>query len=84
MLQPLPERLVILGEAVLRDYPVAQGKALLDCAGKMEPIRKCEKLSLTQPYELFQLGQWSGTNGKWSASSQSGCNRSSRCSESCI
>jgi hypothetical protein len=57
LLRPLLERLVILGEGI-RGYPIAEGQALEDHAGRREPVKPGEKLRLAHPYDLFAVGDW--------------------------
>jgi hypothetical protein len=57
LLRPLLERLVIVGEGI-RGYPVAEGKALEDYAGKREPVKADEPLRLAHPHDLFSAGDW--------------------------
>jgi hypothetical protein len=57
LLRPLLERLVVEGEGI-RGYPTAQGQALRDHAGKMEPVKKGEKLRLSHPHDLFGSKEW--------------------------
>jgi hypothetical protein len=48
---------VIEGEGI-RGYPTAEGKALRDHAGKVEPVKKEEKLRLSHPVDLYRTGEW--------------------------
>ena len=58
MLKPLLERLVFVGEGIL-GYPVGGGKALRDAAGKVEPVKKNERLRLAHPVDLMETKRWS-------------------------
>jgi HEAT repeat protein len=57
ILAPSLERLVLLGEGVA-GYPIAQGKALSDHSGKIEPIKPGEQLRLAHPHDLLSGGEW--------------------------
>jgi hypothetical protein len=50
-------RLLILGEGIA-GYPVANGKALEDHAGKKEPVKKDEVLRLAHPLDLLASKDW--------------------------
>ena len=57
ILKPMLERLVFIGEGIA-GYPVGGGKALRDHAGKVEPIKKTEKLRLAHPVDLLASKAW--------------------------
>lgn len=57
LLKPVLERLVILGEGI-RGYPVADGQALEDYAGKKEPVKPDEKLRIAHPHDLYAAKDW--------------------------
>ncbi|HRX87236.1 MAG TPA: DUF5724 domain-containing protein, partial [Phycisphaerae bacterium] len=57
LLQPLLERLVFIGEGVL-GYPVDGGKGLRDHHGKIEPVKKNERLRLAHPVDLLAGKAW--------------------------
>jgi len=57
LVAPFLERLILVGEGIL-GYPVRQGKALRNHAGKLEPIKKTEQLRLAHPYDLYKTGAW--------------------------
>jgi hypothetical protein len=57
ILKPMLERLVFIGEGIA-GYLVGGGKALGDCAGKVEPIKKTEKLRLAHPVDLLASKNW--------------------------
>ncbi|MGL4555117.1 MAG: DUF4132 domain-containing protein, partial [Gemmataceae bacterium] len=57
LLRPLLERLVLVGEGIA-GYPAADGKALRDHAGKLEPVKDAERLRLAHPHDLFTRGDW--------------------------
>ena len=57
LLSPLLARLVFVGEGVL-GYPVDGGQGLLDCGGKIEPLKKGESLRLAHPHDLLATKRW--------------------------
>lgn len=57
LVAPFLERLVFVGDGIL-GYPVKKGKALRDHTGKLEPIKKSERLRIAHPYDLLQSGDW--------------------------
>ncbi len=57
LLSPFLTRLVLVGEGVI-GYPVKDGKALEDHAGKLEPVKKGEKLRIAHSADLFATGEW--------------------------
>lgn len=58
LVAPLLRRLVLVGEGIL-GYPVQNGKALQDCDGKLEPVKKDETLRIAHPHDLFVAKNWS-------------------------
>jgi hypothetical protein len=58
LLAPMLARLVVVGEGVM-GYPVKDGKALEDCDGKLEPVKKNERLRVAHPHDLLQGKRWS-------------------------
>ncbi len=50
-------RLLLIGEGIA-GYPVAEGQALEDHQGKLEPIKKDEVLRLAHPLDLLDGGDW--------------------------
>jgi HEAT repeat protein len=57
VLAPRLERLILIGEGIA-GYPVHKGQALLDCAGKTEPVKKNEQLRLAHPHDLLATKKW--------------------------
>ena len=57
LLAPALERLVLVGEGIL-GYADKKGKALRDCAGKLEPVKKNEQIRIAHPHDLLATGQW--------------------------
>lgn len=57
LVRPVLSRLVVLGEGI-RGYPVANGQALEDRNGKVEPVKAEETLKLAHPHDLFSAGDW--------------------------
>lgn len=57
MLSPLLARVVFVGEGVL-GYPVDGGRGLADFAGKVEPVKKDERLRIAHPVDLLATKRW--------------------------
>ncbi len=57
ILKPMLERLVFIGEGIA-GYLFGAGKALRDCAGNVEPIKKTEKLRQAHPVDLLESKAW--------------------------
>lgn len=57
MLSPLLARVVFVGEGIL-GYPVDGGKGLADFAGKIEPVKKDERLRIAHPVDLLATDKW--------------------------
>lgn len=57
ILTPNLKRLVLVGEGIA-GYPDKGGKVLRDYRGKLEPIKKKEKLRIAHCCDLFELGDW--------------------------
>jgi Domain of unknown function (DUF4132) len=57
LVRPMLERLVFIGEGIV-GYPVSEGKALSDHAGKIEPVKKNETLRLAHPVDLLESKLW--------------------------
>lgn len=57
MLSPMLARLVFVGEGIV-GYPVDGGQGLRDHAGKIEPIKKNERLVLAHPHDLLATKKW--------------------------
>lgn len=55
---PLLKKLVLIGEGIA-GYPDKGGKVLRDHSGRMEPIKKNEKLRIAHPYDLLVQKDWS-------------------------
>lgn len=58
LLRPMLERLVFVGEGII-GYPVDDGKGLRNDAGRIEPVKKAEKLRLAHPADLLATKAWS-------------------------
>jgi hypothetical protein len=58
ILRPMLERLVFTGEGIM-GYPVDGGKGLRDHAGRIEPVKKAEKLRMAHPSDLLASKAWS-------------------------
>ena len=61
-LRVMLERLVLIGDGIL-GYAAAEGRALRNHAGVVEPIKPDERLWLAHPVDLLSRGDWS----KWQA-----------------
>lgn len=61
-LRAMLERLVLIGDGIL-GYAAAEGRALRNHAGVVEPIKPDERLWLAHPVDLLSRGDWS----KWQA-----------------
>lgn len=59
---PQLSRLVLVGDGIM-GYPHQSGKALRDCEGKIEPIKKNEQLRIAHPVHLLAAGNWA----RWQA-----------------
>jgi hypothetical protein len=57
MLSPLLARVVFTGEGVL-GYPVDGGRGVADFAGKIEPLKKGERLRIAHPVDLLATKKW--------------------------
>lgn len=57
LLSPFLTRLVVVGEGVI-GYPVKGGKALEHFTGKLEPVKKDERLRIAHSADLFATGEW--------------------------
>ncbi|PWU20002.1 MAG: hypothetical protein C5B50_04960 [Verrucomicrobia bacterium] len=57
ILAPMLGGLVLLGEGVL-GYPVHGGKALQDCDGNKEALKKDEKIRIAHPMDLLPAAKW--------------------------
>jgi hypothetical protein len=57
LIAPLLGRLVVVGEGVA-GYPAEGGKALETHAGKLEPVKKGERLRIAHPTDLYTAGEW--------------------------
>jgi hypothetical protein len=57
VLAPMLGRLVLLGEGV-RGYPTHGGQAVVDHAGKVEPVKPGERLRVAHPHDLLAGGDW--------------------------
>lgn len=57
MLAPLLARVVFVGEGVL-GYPVSGGRGLADFAGKIEPVKKDERVRIAHSVDLLATKMW--------------------------
>lgn len=57
ILAPQLKRLVLVGEGIA-GYPDKDGRVLRDHAGKLEPIKKQERLRIAHSSDLFKRGDW--------------------------
>ena len=57
VLWPQLQRLVLINETQL-GYPVKNGKALKDFAGKTTSVKKADSLRIAHPYDLLETKQW--------------------------
>ncbi len=57
ILWPQLQRLVLVGEGIM-GYPDKRGKALRDHSGKLEPVKKNERLSIAHPHDLLKSKSW--------------------------
>jgi hypothetical protein len=62
LLKPLITRLIIIGDKV-KGYPVNNGQALEDFAGKVQPVKPEDKLRIAHCHDLFVGKDWD----KWQA-----------------
>jgi hypothetical protein len=57
LVAPLLTRLVLVGEGII-GYPDRGGKVLRDYAGRLEPVKKTERLRIAHPHDLLTTSQW--------------------------
>jgi hypothetical protein len=57
LVAPSLARLLVVGEGIA-GYPDKSGQALRDYRGKLEPVKRNEKLRLAHPHDLFEGGEW--------------------------
>ena len=57
LLWPMLQRVVLVGDGVL-GYPVHDGQALEDHAGKVEPVKPDEQLRIAHAADLLDTGVW--------------------------
>lgn len=57
LVAPSLARLLVVGEGIA-GYPDKGGQALRDYRGKLEPVKRNEKLRLAHPHDLFSGGDW--------------------------
>lgn len=57
LLSPFLTRLVLVGDGII-GYPVRDGKALEHSSGKLEPVKKDERLRIAHSADLFATGEW--------------------------
>jgi hypothetical protein len=57
LLWPHLSRLVLVGNDIM-GYPDKRGQALRNASGKLEPVKKSEKLRIAHPVDLYESKQW--------------------------
>jgi hypothetical protein len=57
LIGPMVGRFVFVGEGII-GYPREGGNVLEDFAGKLEPVKKTERLRIAHPYDLLGTGKW--------------------------
>jgi hypothetical protein len=57
LIRPMLTSVVFVGDELV-GYPIEDGKALIDHAGKVEPIGKADRIRIAHPQDFLDAGDW--------------------------